>query len=919
MATRSLESAFAKDLAVVILCGGQGTRMGSAQQHKVCFPIDGRPAINRTVGMFEELGVGKIVLVVGALTGQVVSTVGMEFPHVVFAYQHQQLGTGNAALVGTAALERLGHPGPVLLTMGDKVIESTVVLGLCQRFVRSRCDLIFVTASKRGTGALGAAAGRVVTDGRGRILCDIEMRDIQRIRVMAQLNRLLKKPGKLWRRGVPAEQIIKVGRRYISDQNKLFAALGPVAEHVAAGRNVAVDSLRALLGPHPGTVELSGRHFTADQIERHSKTVNLSIYLARSALMYQFVPKIQPDNAQGEYYFTDIIKLLADDVQNWKLQQLTVSNPTDVMAFNSPDELLEVEDALRRRKLLGRKATVKSIEKPPTARMSLRQCKPAETWLELFESWAPKLRNKLADIYGPDQGILGKRRALFIKAIKLFIKRFGPRRKAVIVRAPGRLNLMGRHVDHRGGAVNVMAIDREIVFVAAARNDDQVRLVNVDSRRFAEREFSISELLGSMRWDDWLSYVNSQHVREILLRSQGDWSNYIKASLLRLQQGYHQVRILGMDAAVAGDVPTAAGLSSSSALVVASAEAAVAFNALDVTPSELVDFCGEGEWFVGSRGVAGEHAAISLGKRGSIAHVRFFPFNVAGLCSLPDNCQILIADSGQATDHSASATDHFDQTMASYELGFMLLKDRLVQYDHLLEHLRDVNVQRLNCSISDIYRMLLQIPEQISRQELVEMLSGRHRQRLEELFDSHKPCESYKLRGLLLYGIAECQRSLMCPDILQSGDLELFGKLMNISHDGDRVCRYKAAGETARGPKRSAYMYDASNLAIGGLCDSLASEDPQRVLDAQLYMQAGGYRCSTDQIDKMVDIALSVPGVYGAQLAGAGLGGCIMVLAMPRAMKDLQKVLKRDYYQGAKLTANMHLCQPVEGSGLLSV
>ena len=55
-----------------------------------------------------------------------------------------------------------------------------------------------------------------------------------------------------------------------------------------------------------------------------------------------------------------------------------------------------------------------------------------------------------------------------------------------------------------------------------------------------------------------------------------------------------------------------AGLSSSSAVVVAMAEAAVALNGLDVTPQQFVDLCGEGEWFVGSRG----GSAAGSGARG---------------------------------------------------------------------------------------------------------------------------------------------------------------------------------------------------------------------------------------------------------------------------------------------------------------
>src|ERR1043165_10155856 len=61
----------------------------------------------------------------------------------------------------------------------------------------------------------------------------------------------------------------------------------------------------------------------------------------------------------------------------------------------------------------------------------------------------------------------------------------------VIARAPGRVNLMGRHIDHQGGHVNMMAIDRAIHVVAGLRSDRLVRIANVNFAVFGGREFSL--------------------------------------------------------------------------------------------------------------------------------------------------------------------------------------------------------------------------------------------------------------------------------------------------------------------------------------------------------------------------------------------------------------------------------------------
>ncbi len=81
-------------------------------------------------------------------------------------------------------------------------------------------------------------------------------------------------------------------------------------------------------------------------------------------------------------------------------------------------------------------------------------------------------------------------------------------------------------------------------------------------------------------------------------------------------------------------------------------------------------------------------------------------------------------------------------------------------------------------------------------------------------------------------------------------------------------------------------------------------------------MQPGGYTCSTPQIDQMVDIARSVPGVAGAQLTGAGLGGCIMVLAKKEAVDAVKKALIKNYYRPNKLQPAIIPCIVTEGAGV---
>src|SRR5262245_35797820 len=91
-------------LYTIILAGGKGSRMRSRDRHKVCFDVAGTPAIVRAIDTYNLLGAALNVVVVGELAGQVVETVGRRFSNVVFAYQPEALGTGDAARCGLGAL-----------------------------------------------------------------------------------------------------------------------------------------------------------------------------------------------------------------------------------------------------------------------------------------------------------------------------------------------------------------------------------------------------------------------------------------------------------------------------------------------------------------------------------------------------------------------------------------------------------------------------------------------------------------------------------------------------------------------------------------------------------------------------------------------------------------------------------------------
>ena len=506
--------------------------------------------------------------------------------------------------------------------------------------------------------------------------------------------------------------------------------------------------------------------------------MNPSLYLMRAEVFYQGVGMIRNDNAQAEYYLTDIVRLLSG-VRDAK-GRAPLSRPR--RADRSSRVGAKLQFARRAAGDSGLRAPEAACTAPTAPEAVNRpQLKPTQyatvrQWLAKIEAGrpghAPLARSDLrpprrpapAEMQGPARraGMLRKTlrhgREGVHRAGAGPGQPHGPPR-----RSPRRNDQLPGHRPRDGGRGR------------PARATTKCVAVNTQPGKYKPVHFNISELMGRMGWSDWLDFVNSDWVRNIVYLSAGHWGNYIKAAMLRLQHRYQDVRVRGVNMAVAGNIPIAAGLSSSSTIVVATLQSAIALNNFDLTSQQFIDLCGEGEWFVGSRGGAGDHAAIYLGQRAKIAQVGYLPFRVEKIIDAPADYQVVIANSHVKAAKSASARDEFNSRIASYNLGLALLKQRCPEIAGTVEHLRDIDPDKLGYPTSDVYRWLLRVPETMTRNDFRVMLSQEHQRLLESNFATHAEPAAYHPRGVLLYGIAEIIRSRMCVDLLEAGRVEEFG------------------------------------------------------------------------------------------------------------------------------------------------
>ena len=100
---------------------------------------------------------------------------------------------------------------------------------------------------------------------------------------------------------------------------------------------------------------------------------------------------------------------------------------------------------------------------------------------------------------------------------------------------------------------------------------------------------------------------------------------------------------------------------------------------------------------------------------------------------------------------------------------------------------------------------------------------------------------------------------------------------------------------------------------IDALIRDLESGDPQRIERARLWRQPGGYNVSLPEVDELVDIALATPGVMGAGLVGAGMGGCIVAVVKSGQAQSLIANLAERYYRPRNLPPRAESITPVGG------
>jgi galactokinase len=221
---------------------------------------------------------------------------------------------------------------------------------------------------------------------------------------------------------------------------------------------------------------------------------------------------------------------------------------------------------------------------------------------------------------------------------------------------PGRIEFLGKHTDYAGGRSLLCPVDRGIRLTATPRSDALVRVTDLTLGETVECEMSPD-----------------------VKQPRGQWANYPFTVVRRIARDFSDART-GVDIEFTSDLPIAAGMSSSSALVVAVYMAVAAVNELESkkayrnniqTPENLAEYLGciEGGFpfhgFAGDEGVGTlsgceDQTAMICGREGSLVRYSFCPVRFEGAYPVPADQSFVIAASGVLAEKTSAALEKYN-------------------------------------------------------------------------------------------------------------------------------------------------------------------------------------------------------------------------------------------------------------------
>ncbi|EHB18405.1 N-acetylgalactosamine kinase [Heterocephalus glaber] len=263
-----------------------------------------------------------------------------------------------------------------------------------------------------------------------------------------------------------------------------------------------------------------------------------------------------------------------------------------------------------------------------------------------------------------------------LKLKEMFKSKFGSIPK-FYVRAPGRVNIIGEHIDYCGYSVLPMAVEQDMLIAVEPVETYILQLANTNPL-----------------YPDFSTSVNNIQIDKTKLL----WHNYFLCGFKGIQEHFGLCDPTGMNCLVDGTIPPSSGLSSSSALVCCAGLVTLTVLGMRLSKVELAEICAKSERYVGTEGGGMDQSISFLAEEGTAKFIEFSPLRATDV-RLPSGAVFVIANS--CVEMNKAATSHFNIRVMECRLAAKLLaKHKSLQWDKVLR-LEEVQAQ-LGISLEDM-------------------------------------------------------------------------------------------------------------------------------------------------------------------------------------------------------------------------
>ncbi|XP_068672101.1 N-acetylgalactosamine kinase-like isoform X1 [Montipora foliosa] len=331
-------------------------------------------------------------------------------------------------------------------------------------------------------------------------------------------------------------------------------------------------------------------------------------------------------------------------------------------------------------------------------------------------------------------------------------------------RAPGRVNIIGEHIDYCGYGVLPMAVEQDIVIAVGKNKNKMLSLCNTYN---SFRDFSVS-------CEDYK--IDGK-----------EWYHYFLCGYKGLVDHMTISSPVGLNLVVDGTVPKSAGLSSSSALVCCSGLATVYANGLKLSKHELAEVCTKCERYIGTEGGGMDQSISFLAEPGTAKHIQFDPIRASDV-TLPEGIVFVIANSLVEMNKSVTAGTHFNARVVECRLAAKVLA-KVSNLDwkkvRRLSEVQQENEKTLEEMVEMVDAVLHSEP--YTKTELCEFFGLSEDDFVSQCMSpSTAGVHSFKLYDRAKHVYSEAARVLKFKTVCQerpANAIQVLGGLMNESHE----------------------------------------------------------------------------------------------------------------------------------------